>query len=160
MQIRALALKEMAENSRDRVKQLLNWRMGLLHPCRPAHNQETALSFHNTQITPGDAARAFGKAGEKRVVLSCLPLPHGDAPVDPRLRALGELGEGKLSQVQVLLWVQHSALDQLLPDERNGEKEPRPRFIPHLEKHRRGTPVYPALRETDRRGTPVYPTFK
>lgn len=36
-------------------------------------------------------------------------------PVDPGLGALGELGEGQLAQVQVLLRVEDSTLQQLLP---------------------------------------------
>lgn len=36
-------------------------------------------------------------------------------PVYPRLWALGEFGEGQFAQVEVLLWAQRSALQQLLP---------------------------------------------
>lgn len=43
-------------------------------------------------------------------------------PVDPRLGALGELGEGQLAQVQVLLWVEDSTLQQLLPATANSHQ--------------------------------------
>lgn len=36
-------------------------------------------------------------------------------PVYPRLWTLGEFSEGQLSQVQVLLWIKNSTLQQLLP---------------------------------------------
>jgi len=43
--------------------------------------------------------------------------------VDPRLGALGELGEGQLAQVEVLLRAEGSAQQQLLPATTRGASE-------------------------------------
>ncbi|TNN36311.1 hypothetical protein EYF80_053532 [Liparis tanakae] len=64
-------------------------------------------------------------------------------PVDPRLGALGELGEGQLAQVEVLLGAEGSALQQLLPATTSGGQS---RAAAHNRRRRASTSPWPRRR--------------